>query len=160
MKPGNLVCSYRRSIRIVPIDYQNKRRDVCTAAKRRRSDIAVAATSWWWRGEFFRWEGEPQRKSSKMTITNVYTTITYVCTSKLRLESQRLYPAFPLPPSRTAYNYIQHLHGTATERIRPGKSIISLLFPTLPNSLDLPRGIPSSSIPLARGIHRGPRLGP
>ena len=41
MKPGNLVYSYRRSIRIVPIDYQSKRRDVCTAAQRGRRDVVV-----------------------------------------------------------------------------------------------------------------------
>ena len=32
---------YWRSIRIVPIDYQSKRRDVCTAAQRQRCDIVV-----------------------------------------------------------------------------------------------------------------------
>ena len=41
VKPGNLVCSYRRSIRIVPIDYQSKRRDVCTTAQRGRRDVVV-----------------------------------------------------------------------------------------------------------------------
>ena len=41
VKPGNLVCSYRRSIGIVPIDYQSKRRDVCTAAQRGRRDVVV-----------------------------------------------------------------------------------------------------------------------
>ena len=41
VKPGNLVCSYWRSIRIVLIDYQSKRRDVCTAAQRGRRDVVV-----------------------------------------------------------------------------------------------------------------------
>ena len=41
MKPGNLVCSYRRFIRIVPIDYQSERRDVYTAAQRGRRDVVV-----------------------------------------------------------------------------------------------------------------------
>jgi hypothetical protein len=37
---------------------------------------------------------------------------------------------------------------------------MSLSFPTLPDGLELPRGIPSSSTPLAGGMYRGPRLGP
>ena len=41
MKPGNLVYSYRRSIRIVPIDYQSKHSDVYTAAQRGRRDVVV-----------------------------------------------------------------------------------------------------------------------
>ena len=41
VKPGNLVCSYWRSIRTVLIDYQNKRRDVYTAAQRGRCDVVV-----------------------------------------------------------------------------------------------------------------------
>ena len=39
--PRNLADSYRRSIRIVPIDCQSKRRDVCTAAQRGRRDVVV-----------------------------------------------------------------------------------------------------------------------
>ena len=42
VEPGNLADSYRRSIRIVPIDCQSKRRDVCTAAQRRRCDVVMA----------------------------------------------------------------------------------------------------------------------
>ena len=41
VKPRNLVCSYRRSIRIVLIDYQSERRDVYTAAQRGRRDVVV-----------------------------------------------------------------------------------------------------------------------
>ena len=41
VEPGNLADSYRRFIRIVPIDCQSKRRDVCTAAQRGRGDIVV-----------------------------------------------------------------------------------------------------------------------
>ena len=44
VKPGNLVCSYRCSIRIVPIDYQSKRRDVYTAAQRGRRDVVVVVS--------------------------------------------------------------------------------------------------------------------
>ena len=33
--------SYWRSIRIVPIDYQSKRRDIYTAAQRGRRDMVV-----------------------------------------------------------------------------------------------------------------------
>ena len=43
VEPGNLADSYRRSIRIVPIDCQSKRRDVCTAAQRRRGDTVVVS---------------------------------------------------------------------------------------------------------------------
>ena len=52
--PGNWQLHWR-FIRIVSIDYQSKRRDVCTAAQRRRCNVVVA-----WR--VFRWEGEPQQK--------------------------------------------------------------------------------------------------
>ena len=41
VEPGNLACSYWRSVRIVLIDCQSKRRDVYTAAQRRRSDVVV-----------------------------------------------------------------------------------------------------------------------
>ena len=43
VEPGNLADSYRRSIRIVPIDCQSKRRDVCTAAQHGRGDTVVAS---------------------------------------------------------------------------------------------------------------------
>ena len=43
VKPGNLADSYRHSIRIVLIDCQSKRRDVCTAAQCGRSDVVVVS---------------------------------------------------------------------------------------------------------------------
>ena len=94
---GNLADSYRRSIRIVLIDYQSKRRDVWGVG---------AATSCWWRGEFFRREGEPQRKLQKWPLP-------YVRTSNLRLEITASTSGVP-PSSRTAYDYnTRHLHDTA-----------------------------------------------
>ena len=53
------------------------------------------------------------------------------------------------PSSRTAYDYsIRHLYDTARQLNEPytlGKPVMSLLFPTLPDSLDLPRGTPRSA---------------
>ena len=69
MEPGNLVDSYRRSIRIVPIACQSKRRDVCTAAQRGRGDTVVVV-------KIFHWEGEPQRELDTATTTSfTYTPI-------------------------------------------------------------------------------------
>jgi len=113
VEPGNLVDNYRRSIRIVPIDYQSKRGDVCTATQRRRCDVVVA-----WRT--FRWEGEPQRKAQKRPV-RLYTEATHVCTSNLQLESRHLPPA-PPPSSHTAYITIQYgtyiRHGNQTTYAR------------------------------------------
>ena len=43
VEPGNLADSYRRSVRIVLIDCQSKRRDVYTAAQRGRGDTVVVS---------------------------------------------------------------------------------------------------------------------
>ncbi len=66
MEPGNLADSYRRSIRIVPIACQSKRRDVCTAAQRGRGDTVVVV-------KIFHWEGEPQRELDTATTTSLRT---------------------------------------------------------------------------------------
>ena len=42
VEPGNLADNYRRSVRIVLIDCQSKRRDVCTAAQHGRGDTVVS----------------------------------------------------------------------------------------------------------------------
>jgi len=149
VEPGNLVCSYWRSIRIVPIDYQSKRRDVYTAAQRRRCDVVVA-----WR--IFRWEGEPQRKLQKTRLPRLdlgHQSHLYI---EKQLESRHLYPASPLPPIRiptqpddrtsrmrrpTSHVHTateRAVHGDRINRIRPRRPVMSLSFPTLPDSLDLP----------------------
>ena len=63
VEPGNLVCSYWRSIRIVPIE---------TCIQQRSAGVVM----WWWRGEFF--VGSPNgsftttTSRSQSSITSVY----------------------------------------------------------------------------------------
>ena len=121
---------------------------------------SAGAAAWWGRGDFFRWEGEPQRKLQKRPLRLGLGR--HVCISKILLEPRHL-SGVPLLLYEHLYSPATERAYTATERtnrIRSRRSVMSLLFPTLPDSLDLPRGIPSSSTPLAGGMHRGPRLGP
>jgi len=56
------------SIRIVPINYQSKRRDMRTAVQRRRYDVVVVRM-------FFCWEDEPQQKLKNTVITSLNVCI-------------------------------------------------------------------------------------
>ena len=66
VKPGNLACSYRRSIRIILIDCQSKRRDIYTAAQRGRCDVVVV--SW----KFFTGRVSPNENSIQLLLRLSY----------------------------------------------------------------------------------------
>ena len=78
--------------------------------------------------KIFHWEGEPQRELDTATTTSFRIL-------QLIIRSTAFTTSGVPPSSRTAYDYSTrhlHLHGDQTNRIRPGKSIMSLSFPTLP----------------------------
>ena len=82
--------------------------------------------------KIFHWEGEPQRELDTATMS--LRTFDH---SNHGIYLQRP----PFLPYSIRIHYMALLHGTATERtnrIRPGKSVMSLSFPTLPDSLDIP----------------------
>ena len=64
--------SYRRSVRIVPIDCQSKRRDVCTAVQRGRRDVVVV--SW----KFFTGRVSPNENSTQLLLRPSYTPIDHL----------------------------------------------------------------------------------
>jgi hypothetical protein len=100
--PGNWQLHWR-FIRIVSIDYQSKRRDVCTAAQRRRCNVVVA-----WR--VFRWEGEPQQKLKNDQ---------YVYTPKLLKSVRRITTRATASTSGATPSFLPYgvrLYYTATER--------------------------------------------
>ena len=149
VEPRNLADSYRRSIRIVPIDCQSKRRDVCTAAQRGRRDVVV---SW----KFFHWEGEPQRELDTATTTSLRIL-------QLIIQSTASTTSIALPSSRMADNTILHTAPhIATERTvyASGSLWWASHSPSYPAAWTYLRGIPSSSTSLAGDVYRGPRLGP
>ena len=135
VEPGNLADSYRRSIRIVPIDCQSKRRDVCTAVQRWRCNIAVA-----WRK--FLLGGWAPMKSFKNDH--------YVCTS-VYIWLQHLQLAFPFLLHsiwlQLYYMAILYTRSNWTNHIHPGGLWWTSHSPLYPNSLDLLCGILSSSTP-------------
>jgi len=88
VEPGNLADSYRRSIRIVPIACQSKRRDVCTAAQRGRGDTVVV--SW----KFFTGRVSPNENSTQLLL-RLYVH------SNWSFESRHL-PTAAQPPSSYA----------------------------------------------------------
>ena len=81
--------------------------------------------------KIFHWEGEPQRELDTATTT----TTTSLRTLQLIIQSTASTTSGVPPSSCTAYDYSTrhlHLHGDRTNRIRPGKSVMSLSFPILP----------------------------
>ena len=125
VEPRNLADSYRRSIRIVPIDCQNKRRDMYGSAARAQRHGGIM--------KIFHWEGEPQQKLN--------TAITSQRTFQLIIQTTA---STSVPPPLLLYgiplHYTALIYGMATKlnRIRHRKPIISLSFPILPSNLDLP----------------------
>ena len=105
MEPGNLADSYRRSVRIVPIVCQSKRRDVCTAAQRGRGDTVVVV-------KIFYWEGEPQQELDTATTTTSLRIL------QLIIRSTAFTTSGVPPSSHTAYSYkyTTPIHSTAIER--------------------------------------------
>jgi hypothetical protein len=84
----------------------------------------VGAATWWWRGEFSRWEGESQQKLQKRPL-RLY----------IRLEITASTSGVPLPPARhtiTIHSTYKARHGDRTNCIRPRRPVMSLSFPTLP----------------------------
>ena len=87
-----------------------------------------------WR--IFCWEGEPQQKAQKRPL-RPYVKATYVCTLVYTQIITSTSGATILPV-RHLTTSAQHLHSNRTNRIRPRRSVMSLSFPILPNSLDIP----------------------
>ena len=137
VKPGNLVYSYRRSIRIVPIDYQSKRRDMCTAAQRGRRDVVVVVVVSW---KNFTGRVSPNENSTQLLLQLLRLYVYSNWSFKVR---HSLPPASPFPPVRRTATSTRHLHlhSTAIERTvyAPGSLWWASHSPSYPNSLDLPR---------------------
>lgn len=92
--------------------------------------------------KIFRWEGELQQKGSRHSYTRLLRTRRFIRINGIYLRR----PPF-LPYGMQLQYTAPTRHGDRTNHIRPGKSVMSLSFPILPDSLELPRGIPFSSIP-------------
>ena len=78
----------------------------------------------------FHWEGEPQRELDTATTTSFRIL-------QLIIRSTAFTTSGVPPSSRTAYSYkytapTPTQHGDRTNRMRPGKSMMSLSFPILP----------------------------
>ena len=129
VEPGNLaVLLAFHQDRANRLPEQTQRRVYsCAASALRPGGVA-------WR--IFRWEGEPQRKAQKRPLRlYVYSRLYIGLHPNHRIYIRRY------PSSRTAFNYkctAPTRHGNRTNRIRPGKSVMSLSFPILPDSLNIP----------------------
>ena len=135
VKPRNLVCSYWRSIRIVPIDYQSKRRDVYTAAQRGRRDVVVVVVVSW---KIFTGRVSPNENSTQLLLQLLRLYVH----SNWSFEARHLLPpASPLPPVRRTTTVHGTYTYTAIERTvyAPGSLWWASHSPSYPNSLDLPR---------------------
>ena len=82
------------------IDYQSKRKDVCTAAQRRGGGGV----------KIFRWGVSPSKSLNTATTSPTYT---FGHSNRQAI----IPPAYPLPPTNTTYT-AQHSTRTRTQAIR------------------------------------------
>ena len=126
MEPGNLaVLLAFRQDRVNRLPEQTQRRAYSYAASALRRSGGVE--------NFFA-----ERVSPNGNFKNdhhYHVSIRLVCSNL-----QHLPPTSLLPPVRYTLYYTAPIHGMATEpnRIRPGRPIMSLLLPILPDGLGLP----------------------
>ena len=85
--------------------------------------------------KIFHWEGEPQRELDTATTT---TTSLRILQLIIRSTASTTSGAPPFLPYGVQLYTAPTQHGNRTNRIRLGKPVMSLSFPTLPDSLDIP----------------------
>ena len=171
VEPGNLVCSYWRSIRIVPIDYQSKCRDVYTAAQHQRCDVVVA----WKKILLGGWAPKKVSKPWLLCLDLSHQSHLYIENTTWATASIPRVPPFFYMNTYTAWRPNKPhaatdepcTYGDRTSRTRRPNTAYALrgLWWTshslpYPTAWTYPHSILSSSTPLAGGVHRGPRLGP
>ena len=110
--------------------------------------------------KFFRWGVSPSKKAQGTAIYIFSYTSVYSNQRHLHLRRP------PFLPYGRQYNttYSTYTNGKRTNRIRPGRSIISLSFPTLPKQPGLTARYSALLYTLIHLLleigNRGPRLGP
>ena len=123
-----------------------------------RQHSAGAATWWWWWWceIFFAGRVSPSKKGLGYSYTRLLYTRRFIRINGIYLR----HPPF-LPYGRQL-QYSTYKNGTAidrTNRIRPGRSVMSLLFPILPKQPGL-TAVFYLPLYLAGDIYKGPKLGP
>ena len=126
VEPGNLADSYWRSVRIVLIDCQSKRRDVCTAAQRGRGDTVV---SW----KFFTGRVSPNENLIQLLLYPLYTPINHL---RHGIYLQRHNPLL-LMRYNSIYT-VQHLHAAKPYFVGGRPEPLKSIYPLFPLHLNPP----------------------